>query len=127
MKVINTDKIISLIVHPSKPTTWFKWRQHVPKEKWLFFTIQKEEPEGWYDYGALVTEDYILNESSRKDYLFRNPHSPQNKSIWDKPFVEIVTQGGKYTDSSYVYFNTDEDAQNYAKDISNSFSHITLK
>lgn len=126
MKIINTDKIISIKVHQSKPTTWFHWREGRRKKKFLFLTIQKEEPEGWCNYGSPVTEDYILKESSRKDYLFKNPSAPHNKSIWDKPFVEIITVGGKYTDSSYVYFNTDEEAKNFAKDIFERFPHIII-
>jgi len=126
MKIINTDKIVNLQIHLSKPTHWFHWREGRREKKFLFWTIQKEQPEGWYSYGDPVTEDYILKESSRKDYLFKNPSAPHNKSIWDKPFVEIRTVGGKYMDSSYVYFNTDQDAQKYAQDISKNFPHIEI-
>ena len=119
---VNTDHILSVKVHYAKPATWFRWREYVPKKKWLFWTIQEEQAEGWYYYDELVTEDYILNESPRKDYVFKDTDG----TICDKPYVQIMTLGGKHTQSYYTWFNTDKVAEEYAQEISQKFPHITL-
>ena len=74
-------------------------------------------------YLDILTEEYILQKEGR---IFKRYDVPNEFSLWEKARVEIESMGGKYTNSDYVYFETDEEAITFVNELSVNFPHIKV-
>lgn len=124
---IATDKIIHVTVNKSRLSFRFVWKDYAPPKTFLGIVISKEKEAGWRNYddfsGDLVTEDYIFNKSLYKNSLFKKSDTDPHFCIYEKPSVNIV---GRYH-SATQFFSTDEEAEKYAEEIAEKFTHITIK
>jgi hypothetical protein len=127
-KYLNAEKILRVQVVHAKKTSWFKWEEAVPERKFLWFVSQPALPAGWSDgyYDKRYDEDYVLKNSSVASKLYKNTEVLNEHSIWDKPYVVIESEGGKYTNTDYVYFETNIEAELFSKEVANKFPHIVI-
>ncbi len=123
---INADKILRVrVVFASQSTQW-RWVEEIPEKRGFWgFGKRKAIPSGWVDgyHADRRTEEYVLEKDSK---LYKNTQVLYQNSIWEKPYVVIESIGGKYTNTDYAYFATDEQARNYVEDISTNFPHIIV-
>lgn len=122
---INTEKILRVKLDFATQSTRYKWMNEIPKKKFLWFTLQKPIPAGWYDswYHKSLEEDDILTTNKT---VYKNKNVLHQFSIWDKPKVEITSQSGKYTYTDSLWFDTDAEAAQFAKEITDKFPHIKI-
>ena len=129
---INVDKILRVKLIPCQQSTDYYWTEAKPEKKflwWIFghYFSQKAIPAGWISwrshYLETFTEEDILKKEGR---IFKRYDVPNELSLWEKARVEIESIGGKYTNSDYVYFETDEDAISFVNELSVNFPHIKV-
>ena len=123
---INADKILRVKWTPCQKTRFYHWTEAKPEKRFLWWVTEEAKPAGWSNpYGDIVTEKYILAKESQTHF---KRHDVLNEhSIWEKARVEIESIGGKYTNSNYVYFESDQEALAYVKSISEKFPHIQIE
>ncbi len=122
---INVDKILRVKLIPCQQSTQYNWTEAKPEKKFLWWVSEKAKPAGWDDrYGSILTEEYILEKNERT--LFKRYDVLNEFSLWEKARVEIESVGGKYTNSDYVYFETDEEAISFIDELSTNFPHIKV-
>lgn len=122
---INVDKILRVKLIPCRQSTQYNWTEAKPEKKFLWWVSEKAKPAGWDDrYGSILTEEYILEKNERT--LFKRYDVLNEFSLWEKARVEIESIGGKYTNSDYVYFETDEEAISFIDELSANFPHIKV-
>ncbi len=71
----------------------------------------------------ILNEEDILQDEER---IFKRYDVINEFSLWEKARVEIESIGGKYTNSDYVYFETDEEAISFVNELSVNFPHIKV-
>jgi hypothetical protein len=122
---VNVDKILRVKLIPRRQSTQYNWTEAKPEKKFLWWVSQKATPAGWKGSGYLdiLTEEYILQKEGR---IFKRYDVPNESSLWEKARVEIESIGGKYTNSDYVYFETDEEAITFVNELSVNFPHIKV-
>jgi hypothetical protein len=122
---INVEGILRIKVHYASKSTW-SWQPTTPSRRTWFFFRTEEIPAGWTDGG------YFCQRETLEDVLAKNPRLYQNlevlpeNCIWHRPWVEIEQMGGKYTNSDHLYFNTNKEAEEYAKLLALSLTTIEV-
>lgn len=131
-KILNVEKIISMrIVKSHVSIEWF-WHDRSPAKKFLFFTYEKSKPEGWYKSFQRVFDEpdrkvYTISEIvSKNEHLFANSEVLPKFQLWQKPKIEIKMLAGSSPDYHNIYFNTDEEAKEGAKKLSEQFPSIVI-
>jgi hypothetical protein len=124
---INVDKILRVKLNPRQQCTDYYWTKSKPEKKFLWWVSQEATPEGWIyrrsPYLVILTEKDILQNQGR---IFKRYDVLNEFSLWEKARVEIESIGGKYTNSDYVYFETDEEAISFINELSTNFPHIKV-
>ena len=129
---INVDKILRVKLIPCKQCTIYTWTEAKPEKKflwWIFghYFSQEATPAGWITsrggYLHILNEEDILQDEER---IFKRYDVPNEFSLWEKARVEIESMGGRYTNSDYVYFETDEEAISFVNELSVNFPHIKV-
>lgn len=126
---VNASKVLRVNLVSSRKSTWFMWKEAVPEKRSFFGWVKrKASPAGWVENGyydsSVCDEDYMLNRSSRAGTLFVKR---EDLSLWDKAYVEIESQGGKYTNQDRKYFESDHAAEAFAEEIASMFPHIKIE
>jgi tRNA uridine 5-carbamoylmethylation protein Kti12 len=124
---INVDKILRVKLIPCRQSTDYTWTEAKPEKKFLWWVSEKAKPAGWitrrnYHLETLSEEDVLKYE----ERIFKRYDVPNEFSIWEKARVEIESMGGRYTNSDYVYFETDEEAISFVNELSVNFPHIKV-
>jgi hypothetical protein len=123
---INVDKILRIKFTPRCQSTRYNWTEAKPEKKFLWWVSEKAKPAGWDDRcGNILTEEYILKYEER--ILFKRYDVLNEFSLWEKARVEIESMGGRYTNSDYVYFETDEEALVYVRGLADRFKSIQIE
>ena len=125
---INVDKILRVKLIPCRQSTQYNWVEAKPEKKFLWWVSKEATPAGWNDSSSyldldILTEEYILKKEGR---IFKRYDVLNEFSLWEKARVEIESMGGKYTNSDYVYFETDEEAITFVNELSVNFPHIKV-
>ena len=122
---INVDKILRVKLIPRQQCTIYTWTEAEPESKFLWWVSEKSTPAGWKRSGYLdiLNEEDILQDEER---IFKRYDVINEFSLWEKARVEIESMGGRYTNSDYVYFETDEEAITFVNELSVNFPHIKV-
>jgi hypothetical protein len=122
---INVDKILRVKLIPCRQSTQYNWTEAEPERKFLWWVSQEATPAGWKRSGYLdiLNEEDILQDEER---IFKRYDVINEFSLWEKARVEIESMGGRYTNSDYVYFETDEEAITFVNELSLNFPHIKV-
>ena len=122
---INVDKILRVKLIPCRQCTIYTWTEAKPEIKFLWWVSQEAKPAGWERRGYLdiLNEEDILQDEER---IFKRYDVLNEFSLWEKARVEIESMGGRYTNSDYVYFETDEEAITFVNELSVKFPHIKV-
>ena len=123
---INVDKILRVKLIPCRQSTQYNGTEAKPERKFLWWVSKEATPAGWNDsssYLDILTEEDILKKEGR---IFKRYDVLNEFSLWEKARVEIESMGGKYTNSDYVYFETDEEAIVFVNELSVNFPHIKV-
>lgn len=123
---INVDGILRIKVHYARQCSTWAWQEAIPSKKSWFFFKTEELPAGWTTNGYFIkrlkTEE-VLSSNAR---LYHNREVSHENSIWEKPWVEIEQMGGKYTNTDYIRFATNEEADEYAKLLASSLTTVEV-
>jgi len=125
---IEAKKIKSIRVEPSKLSAAWEYREYKPAEKGFLGIIKsKEIKSGYYNiynnsYYA-TAEDVVFIYDSGSTRLFVKANQTNENKIWEKARVVIKFKG----DYSTAYFENDQDAIDFADEISKKFDHIKIK
>lgn len=127
-KYLNTTQILRVSIFPAERSGIFSWWDAVPEKKFLWFVVEEAREAGWYEYryGERVTEEWIFKESSYAKQLFKKKDEPLESSIWRKPCVKIESVGGKYTNEDNVFFDSQQEAEEFTKELCEKFPHIKI-
>ena len=122
---INVDKILRVKLIPCRQCTIYTWKEAKPEKKFLWWVSEKSTPAGWKRSGYLdiLNEEDILQDEER---IFKRYDVINEFSLWEKARVEIESMGGRYTNSDYAYFETDEEAISFVNELSVNFPHIKV-
>lgn len=123
---VNSEKIKSVSVTLSKMNTWFRYSEPKPLIKGWFGIVTQQYNEGGYycNYNERVYKtEAEAAKSGEMDLVYR-PNQPERQRIWYKAKVYIVT--GDKDGTHVVYFDEDQDALDYAEEISTRFEHIKM-
>jgi hypothetical protein len=122
---INSEKIKSVSVTLSKRNTWLRYSEERPLLRGFLGIVKQSYHEGGYycNYNERVykTEEEAVK-SSETDLVYR-PNELEGERIWYKAKVYIVTG---CNEGDMVYFDSDQDALDYAEEISTRFEHIKM-
>ena len=124
---INVDKILRVKLIPCRQSTDYTWTEAKPEKKFLWWVSQESTPAGWIPrrnyHLEILNEEDILQDEER---IFKRYDVINEFSLWEKARVEIESIGGRYTNSDYVYFETDEEAITFVNELSVNFPHIKV-
>jgi hypothetical protein len=127
MRILNTDYISRIVVFPERKTTWYRWCEAVPAKYFLGFKIRDAKPAGWsdngYDSDFRLPAEKIMQMSSIKDQLIYRPENLESESLFNKAIVQIEL---KNKDSDSLRFNSNKEAEEFAKSLAEKFPHIQL-
>ena len=105
MQIYNLDKLIKVVVNDISPAAFIYFK----KEKRFFGALITRE--GFYEWPF----DEFIGTETPKNYIFKNG------VLYDKPEVVLVFQEGYK--KRYI-FDTYEEANNFAKDLTNTRNWI---
>lgn len=118
---IKTDTIFEIDIVQSKKTS-HRWIENKQIIKGFFRKKVETIPAGWifHSHHTPVSTEMLLKSNNR--LLLKNDE------IWDMPYIIVrYAVGTKNTLYETMYFNTDEEAEQYALDVVKNFPHIIIK
>ena len=120
--IINVNAILWVEVIPMSEAWEYKWQTAQPLIRGFWGVKQHKLDEGWVEHNSSSVRDkaYIL-----KDGRFMFSAYPDK--IFKKAHVKVMIQSGKYPAESIKYFDTDEEARAFAKEITAKMPSITVE
>jgi hypothetical protein len=124
---IGAKKIRNIRVEPSRSSNGFVYKEYQPPRRGFFGIGGKAEiREGYYsvwnDSLVYKTAEDVVSANSYMG-LFIKGDQPADKMIWRKAVVTIEFK----RETRQSHFESDQDAIDFAEEISKKFDHIKIK
>jgi len=125
IEYIGAKKIQSISVVPSKLSNIWEYREYKPAKRGFLGIIKSKEIKRGY-YHRNCDSYYETAEGAVSGYdsrgLFVKPNESNENKIWSKARVVIEFKG----DCSTSYFENDQEAIDFADEVSQRFDHIKI-